>query len=70
MNPFGKDISDVKQHDIETLVSAGTLESRYLEYKEALPGGSEADKHELLADVSAFANASGGVILLDRKSVV
>src|SRR3990172_4919628 len=67
MNPFGKDISDVKQHDIETLVSAGTLESRYLEYKEALPGGSEADKHELLADVSAFANASGGVILFGIK---
>ena len=38
-------------------------ESRYLDYKERLPGDSDEDKRELLADVTAFANTAGGDLL-------
>jgi hypothetical protein len=36
------------------------IENKYLEYKERLPGDSDSEKKEFLADVSSFANASGG----------
>ena len=38
-------------------------ENRTVEYKETLPGPSDDDKREFLADVSSFANAIGGDIL-------
>lgn len=34
-----------------------------LDYKETLPGGSDSEKTEFLADVSSFANGAGGYIL-------
>src|SRR6478735_7031660 len=46
--------------DLERLVTNGVSESRSLEYKEALPGNSDGDRKEFLADVSAFANTTGG----------
>jgi len=49
--------------EIETLVSARQEERGHLEYKAHLPGTSDRDKVEFLADVSSFANTSGGVIL-------
>ncbi|HEY6261579.1 MAG TPA: ATP-binding protein, partial [Nitrospiraceae bacterium] len=45
---------------IESLITNSVAESRTLEYKEALPGRSEKDNHEFLADVTAIANSSGG----------
>lgn len=39
------------------------MELKTLEYKSALPGNSDAEKKEFLADVSSFANASGGDIV-------
>lgn len=46
--------------DLLNLIDARVMESRTVEYKEALPGGTDSDKKEFLADVSAFANTSGG----------
>jgi hypothetical protein len=55
---------DVTQADIESLVAVGRPERRTMEYKEALPKlGLEQDKVEFLADISSFANSSGGDIL-------
>ena len=45
-------------------------ESRTLEYKQGLPGNSDADKKEFLADVSSCGNASGGDIIYGIKAAV
>ena len=49
--------------DLQRLVTNRVVESRPIEYKQALPGGAEADKKEFLGDVSAFATAVGGDLL-------
>jgi predicted HTH transcriptional regulator len=48
---------------IESLVTNEVPEGRTIEYKQALPGGNDVAKKEFLADVSSFANASGGDLL-------
>jgi hypothetical protein len=48
---------------IEALVANEARENLTLEYKETLPGSGRDDKKEFLADISAFANASGGDIV-------
>lgn len=58
-----KQINRIDKNDLDELVKNGIPESKTLEYKEALPGNSDADKKELLADVSSFANTSGGDIV-------
>lgn len=49
--------------DIHQLIVNQVREDRSHEYKAELPGGSDADKKEFLADVASFANANGGSIL-------
>ena len=46
--------------DIDQLVADKVAESRTLDYKEKLPGQSDGEKKESLADITSFANASGG----------
>jgi hypothetical protein len=58
-----KEFESVTKDDIDSLVANLTPEGRDLEYKELLPGKSSKDVHEFLADVSSFANASGGDLL-------
>jgi len=53
----------VEKTDVDALVSNQSIEKKTLEYKEFLAGSSDSDKKEFLADVSSFANASGGDIL-------
>jgi len=60
MTTFEKPIHKITLEDLQTLVSGQVPEGRQLEYKETLPGSSDADKREFLADVSSFANSSGG----------
>jgi len=57
---INKQLEEIQPSDIEALVSGGVPEDRTLEYKLTLPGNSADDKKEFLADVSSFANASGG----------
>jgi predicted HTH transcriptional regulator len=51
-----------KQH-IEELIANAVPESRTLDYKEKLHSKTNEDKKEFLADISSFANTSGGDIL-------
>lgn len=57
------DFASLSEEDITKLIDLETPEDRYLEYKRELPGNSYDEVKEFLADVSAFANASGGVII-------
>jgi predicted HTH transcriptional regulator len=56
-------LASVDRVDIDQLLLHGRVEDRQLEYKRVLPGSSDDDKREFLADVASFANAVGGDIL-------
>ncbi|BAZ24399.1 putative transcriptional regulator [Kalymmatonema gypsitolerans NIES-4073] len=60
---INKQFDLIKTSDIDLLIYDGAAETRTLEYKEKLPGNSDDDKKEFLADISSFANASGGDII-------
>src|SRR5688500_15124950 len=69
MRLLGKVVGSLAAGDIAALIENGVGESRTLEYKEQLPGGTDADKREFLADVSAMANTAGGVIVYGMATV-
>lgn len=56
-------LKDVTAEDIIYLKNNQIQESINLEYKKELPGNSDSDKKEFLADVSSFANTIGGTII-------
>ena len=49
--------------DLGALMQAKVREGRFIDYKQAVPSNSDSGVKGLLADVSAFANSSGGTIL-------
>jgi hypothetical protein len=53
----------IDKSDIDRLIANGVPEGRSLEYKESLPGGSDSERKEFLADVSSLANATGGDLI-------
>ncbi|MCP9449268.1 MAG: ATP-binding protein [Nitrospira sp.] len=57
---FDKPLDSITEDDIRLLIDNSVREGRGLEYKQALPNSSDDDRREFLADVSSFANASGG----------
>ena len=63
-----KKLADVDLIDIKTLCENKALESRFLDFKADAIGAGEKDKREFLADISAFANASGGDLVLGVKT--
>lgn len=58
-----RDLSTTTENDLKALVAARAAEGAYLEFKRDLPRNDSAGRHEFLADVSAFANSSGGDII-------
>lgn len=58
---LSKRLLDLTAADFDALI--GLPESPYLDFKSAAVGGADKDRREFLADVSAFANASGGDIV-------
>ena len=59
----GKPIQSIIEADLAALITDEVVESKLIEYKSALPEGGDDEKREFLADVSSFANASGGFIV-------
>lgn len=49
---MGKALDDITRSDIERLLTAKVEEGRNIEYKLALPGDTDKEKKEFLADVS------------------
>jgi hypothetical protein len=58
-----KPIDVVQKPDIDSLLANKVAEGRTIDYKLQLPGTTDDAKKEFLADVSSFANASGGDLL-------
>lgn len=67
---FIKKFADINEDDLTQLIANGVPEGITIEYKRDLPGESDSDKKEFLADVSSFANTSGGYIIygLDEEA--
>jgi len=55
-----KNVNEITEDDLQELIDDSVSENITLEYKQSLPGNSDADKKEFLADISSFSNASGG----------
>ena len=53
---ISKTISEITKDDLAALVSGRVAEGRTIDYKRELPGNSDGDKKEFLADASSFAN--------------
>jgi hypothetical protein len=64
---INKAIEEITKDDLQALVDDEILERKTLEYKQALPSNSDSDKKEFLADVSSFANTSGGDLIYGIK---
>jgi len=60
---IAKDIDQITEEDLQALVGNAVVERKTLEYKQSLPSNTDNEKKEFLADVSSFANASGGDII-------
>ncbi|MGA2159651.1 MAG: ATP-binding protein [Dehalococcoidia bacterium] len=61
---LSKSIEQITVEDLQSLVDNAVIEGKTLEYKGSLPGDKDLDKKEFLADVSSFANTSGGDLIL------
>ena len=64
-----KPLDDLSESDLDQLVLDGTAECKTIEYKLMLPGKSEGDTKEFLADASSFANSAGGYLIYGIKAV-
>lgn len=60
---INKQLNKVDLDDLNNLIQNAVLEGKTIEYKHQLPGDSDSDKKEFLADVSSFANTSGGDLI-------
>jgi Schlafen, AlbA_2 len=58
------DFDNLAEGDLVELVTGQVPEGLHLEYKRELYGNSDGDRKEYLKDVSAFANAFGGHLLI------
>jgi hypothetical protein len=59
-----KQLDQIEFADIDAFVQAGWPEGKTVEYKRETYGSTDADKKELLKDVSSFANTQGGDIYI------
>lgn len=60
---INKQLDKIDLNDINELKDNGVNENKTIEYKRKLPTNSDLDKKEFLADISSFANASGGDLI-------
>ena len=61
------DFESVNEQDLQELVEAQVPEGPRLDFKEEQYGKADADKRELLKDVSALANTQGGHLVIGVK---
>lgn len=63
MQFLGKSLHELTLQDLQSLVDNEVKEGRDIDYKETLPGNSDSERKQFLADASSFANAGGGHLL-------
>lgn len=65
----GRRVGNLHEDDLLALVENRVPESRTLEYKQTLPSTNDSERKEFLADVSAMANTTGGVIIYGLTTI-
>jgi hypothetical protein len=55
-----KPLNEISDADLQALIANGVAEGRTIDYKRQMPGNSDSEKKEFLADASSFANTGGG----------
>lgn len=60
---INKQFDKINLDDLEQLKNNAVSESKTIEYKQQFSSNSDGDRKEFLADVSSFANASGGDLI-------
>ena len=65
---LNKPLDQIEERDLQELLAGQVSEHKTLEYKLALPGNSDSERKEFLADVSSFANAAGGDLIYGNTS--
>jgi hypothetical protein len=60
---FPKRLQDITAADLQGLIDRQETESQTIDFKRDLPGRDNSARHELCADVVAFANSLGGDIV-------
>ena len=60
---IAKSVDQITEEDLQALKDNSVSEGKTIEYKQSLPSKSDSGKKEFLADVSSFANASGGDLI-------
>jgi len=61
---LGKNFDDIDGATIRALIHTGASESVHLEFKRGSYGNADADKKELLKDITAFTNTLGGHLII------
>jgi hypothetical protein len=61
-------LDQIDEAALQALIDGRTSESRSIEYKRTSYGASNADHSEFLADVSSFANTSGGDLVIGMRA--
>ncbi len=59
-----KPVDSITEEDLQKLLSEGKSEGKDIDYKRDNYGRGDQDKKEFFKDVSSFANASGGYLLI------
>jgi hypothetical protein len=62
-----QNIDLLEENDLQALVDNQIPERKTIDYKESLPGKPDSDRKEFLADISSFANASGGYLIYGMR---
>lgn len=60
---LNKKIEELKESDLQSLIDNKVLESKTIDYKKELPNNTDSAKKEFLADITSFANSSGGDLI-------
>ncbi|TKJ18348.1 MAG: hypothetical protein CEE42_16560 [Promethearchaeota archaeon Loki_b31] len=60
---INKQLEDISESNIQHLIDDERIEKKVLDYKSELPGNSDSEKKDFLANVSSFANAVGGDLI-------
>ncbi|MEH7909168.1 ATP-binding protein [Rhizobium laguerreae] len=64
MSIFQPEFENIAEVDVQQLVTDGQTEGMHVEFKRDMYGNSDADKKELLKDLSSFANSAGGHLVI------
>jgi hypothetical protein len=62
-----KPIEQITAEDVKRLITDRVREGKMIDYKSQLPGCAERDIKDFLADVSSFANSSGGSLVYGMR---